>query len=356
MAFTDGHRIRCGVGLILALVVFASSPPGKAGPATIPGGRDLIEAVRAGDEARVRAVLRRHPQAIDGADAWGRTALHWAAVEGHVNLAELLLDAEADVNAENRDGETPLHEAVFRGWAGLARLLLARGAYVNARNKVGVTPLHYAAGLGRRQLVEILLDKGAEVNARTVTGLTPLASARRSRRPAVARLLRLRGGVEGGTPGRRPGPKGRPTASPRTSPGPARTRAAVSDVVRAFFRAGARGDVRRLRRHATGKMLDGLPSSGDDLYEFLRIVCIGFESVGRVQAVGRRATAEVFFNEALMVDLFIRARWGRIVHPRRQRLAKKFVRHKMQSEMGRISLILVHKAGRWLVADLLLER
>jgi len=351
MAFRERHAIRWAVGLILAGAALTSGPTVKAGPATIPGGRALIAAVRAGDEARVRAVLRRHPQAIDAADAWGRTALHWAAVEGHINLAELLLDAEADVNAENRDGDTPLHEAVFRGWAGLARLLLARGAYVNARNKLGVTPLHYAAGLGRRQLVEILLDKGAEINARTVRGLTPLASARRSRHPATARLLRLRGGVEA----RPAGPKKSPAAPPRTASGPAQTRAAISDAVRAFFRAGARGDVAQLRRHATGKMLDGLPSPGDDLYEFLRIVCIGFESVGRIRVVGHRATAQVFFNQALMVDLFIRARWGRIVHPRQQRQAQKFVGRQVQAEMGRISLILVQKGGRWLVADLLRE-
>jgi len=351
MGDTDGHGLNWAVGLILAVLVLASSPPVPAGPATIPGGLALIAAVRAGDEARARAVLRRHPQAIDGADAWGRTALHWAAMEGHINLAELLLDAEADVNAENRDGDTPLHEAVFRGWAGLARLLLARGAYVNARNKLGVTPLHYAAGLGRRQLVEILLDRGAEINARTVRGLTPLASARRSRHPATVRLLTLRGGVET----RLAVLKKSPPAPDRTATGPAQTRAAISDAVRAFFRAGARGDVRQLRRHATGKMLDGLPSPGDDLYEFLRIVCIGFEAVGRVRVVGHRATAQVFFNQARMVDLFIRARWGRVIHPRQQRLAQKFVSHKVQSEMGRISLILVQKGGRWLVADLLRE-
>ena len=43
-----------------------------------------------------------------------KTALHDAALEGHKEIVELLIDNGANVNAKNTIGETPLHQAVFK--------------------------------------------------------------------------------------------------------------------------------------------------------------------------------------------------------------------------------------------------
>jgi ankyrin repeat protein len=42
-------------------------------------------------------------------DEEGNTALHWAAVGGHVQLVKLLLDNGADIEAKSRDGFVPMH-------------------------------------------------------------------------------------------------------------------------------------------------------------------------------------------------------------------------------------------------------
>jgi ankyrin repeat protein len=319
--------------------------------AAMGGGRALIRAVMTGDEARVRAVLKKYPQAIDASDAWGRTALHWAAGEGHLHLVELLINAEAEVNAKNKDGDTPLHEAVFRGYDELARFLLSQGAYVNAANKAGVTPLHYAAGLGRRSLVELLLDKGAAINARSVGGLTPLSAAVRGRHLAVAALLRERGGID---------PLGRtgPRTGPDTHPDPrlAATRAKIADVVRAFFRAGAKGDLKAARRLSFGRMRQDLPPPDDDLFLIWRLVCAAFDSVGRVAVVGHRATVRVYFDETTLAARLIRLRWGVIVHPRKRLLAWRFIQQQVQGGLDKVRLVVVEQGGRWLVSDLIQEK
>jgi len=56
------------------------------------------------------------------------------------------LAAGADVNAKNRAENTPLHYAAVEGRKEIAELLIAKGADVNARDKYGGTPLHYAEG------------------------------------------------------------------------------------------------------------------------------------------------------------------------------------------------------------------
>ncbi|CAE7945229.1 caiap [Symbiodinium sp. KB8] len=45
---------------------------------------------------------------IDAKDGWGRSALHWAVVNGHRSVVLKLLEAGADRNLRDAAGETPL--------------------------------------------------------------------------------------------------------------------------------------------------------------------------------------------------------------------------------------------------------
>lgn len=56
------------------------------------------------------------------------TALHWAASMNAWDIASLLIERGADVNACDLDGITPLHEAVSSGHRRMVRLLLQSGA------------------------------------------------------------------------------------------------------------------------------------------------------------------------------------------------------------------------------------
>ena len=63
----------------------------------------LLDAVKRGDAAAVRALLRAKTDANAG-DADGTSALHWAAQRDDHDAADALLAAGADATAANRSG------------------------------------------------------------------------------------------------------------------------------------------------------------------------------------------------------------------------------------------------------------
>jgi hypothetical protein len=67
-----------------------------------------------------------------------------ATERGHLKVAELLLNAGANVNAVDEDGKTPLHAASVVSSPALVKLLLAEGANVNAVNTKKETPFSVA--------------------------------------------------------------------------------------------------------------------------------------------------------------------------------------------------------------------
>ena len=144
-------------------------------------------------------------------------ALHLAAQYGRVEVLHVLLehvaipgavddDSKAAllgyVNAQDEDGNTPLHFAsegfyqkgrnISLSFSNVARLLLEYGADVNAQGTNQSTPLHVAAQCGTIEVVRVLLEHVANlaaeddgrktafeavseyVNARDAEGKTPL--------------------------------------------------------------------------------------------------------------------------------------------------------------------------------------
>ena len=95
------------------------------------GNTRLIEAAARGDTARVRDLCDWHAR-VDARDAFGLTALHVAAAEGHAAVVAELLARGADVNAlagGGRHTSTPLIEALAnKGGPAVVRALLAAGA------------------------------------------------------------------------------------------------------------------------------------------------------------------------------------------------------------------------------------
>ena len=128
-------------------------------------GRTMLhEAVRDGDEAAVR-VLLRYAADVSAKDHEGTTPLMQAATKyGGEELILLLLQHGADVSATDHGGDTPLMGAVSRGFDATADLLITHGADVSAKNIDGYTPLSIAASHGHAVIVA-LLEKNADVNA-----------------------------------------------------------------------------------------------------------------------------------------------------------------------------------------------
>ena len=166
---------------ILALIVLTAATATKGQP-QIPDARVdlnltirsndqdaplLVSAVRDGDVEAVRSLLRQGADA-NAAEGDGLSTLHWAARSGEPEIAKILLDAGATVDARTRNGAyTPVHEASKAGNALVARVLLEAGADPAARTTTGgATPLHFAAISGSAAAVEVLLESGAEIDPR----------------------------------------------------------------------------------------------------------------------------------------------------------------------------------------------
>ncbi|KAI9885784.1 MAG: hypothetical protein M1823_002413 [Watsoniomyces obsoletus] len=145
-------------------------------------------------------------------DADGNTPLHmaiWSEFK-RSTMVELLLDRGADIDAANNKGNTPLHTALARRtgkatWGEIsgsfhdeyresnnlkpeiAKVLLDRGANIDAQNELGETALHltaieYRSGKDRWSLktdkpwemLQLLLDRGSSVAIRDREGRTAL--------------------------------------------------------------------------------------------------------------------------------------------------------------------------------------
>jgi ankyrin repeat protein len=97
-------------------------------------------------------------------DVGGFTPLLFAARQGSVDSARLLLAEGAAINDTAPDGSSVLLVATHSGHGALARFLLERGANPNAA-AAGYTALHAAVLTGDVEAVKALLARGARPNA-----------------------------------------------------------------------------------------------------------------------------------------------------------------------------------------------
>ena len=99
----------------------------------------------------------------------------WAATRGHLEMAQTLLEHQADVSLRSSQGFSPLIFAAREGNIELSRLLLAAGDDINASSDDGSTPLFVATVRGHADLAMFLLEQGAEPAGNAeVAGYTPL--------------------------------------------------------------------------------------------------------------------------------------------------------------------------------------
>ena len=87
----------------------------------------------------------------------------------------MLLNAGADVMAQNKWNSTPLHWAAAADKAENIKTLLEAGADVNAQIIGGVTPLHLAANcrLCDPSVIQSLLAAGGDAKVKADDGKTP---------------------------------------------------------------------------------------------------------------------------------------------------------------------------------------
>src|SRR6186997_3387104 len=102
------------LGLVLALSIGINAAESPVADAASRGDRDAVKA------------LLKQAADVNAAQGDGMTALHWAAMNGDLELAQMLIFAGANVRATTRLGTyTPLYLAAKGGHAGVVAALLA---------------------------------------------------------------------------------------------------------------------------------------------------------------------------------------------------------------------------------------
>ena len=196
---------------------FRSWPALKAFVDGVTVGR-LLDAVRAGDAATVRAMAARRPEIVnlDVAENDEHQALHHAVLTRQPDLVRLLMQLGAEPRKgiyPHRQATTALALATERGYTELVAIILeeerrrptspmaavieqdvpalhsafeqndesaiisaldAHPGLVNASDSTGRSALHWAAERAWERVTAWLLDHGAAVNARAKNGETPL--------------------------------------------------------------------------------------------------------------------------------------------------------------------------------------
>ena len=151
----------------------------------------VADAAMHSDYDTVRSLLREGAD-VNTAQGDGMTALHWAAVNGQLDTAKMLLYAGANLRATTRlHAYSPLHLASRSGHADTVKLFLDSGADATVPTTTGVTSLMLAASSGSADAVAALIVGRVEVNAReTGRGQTALMfAAAYDRTEAIQTLL-----------------------------------------------------------------------------------------------------------------------------------------------------------------------
>ncbi len=192
----------------------------EASVVTEEAAKAFLKAVGDGDAALVRAMIQKDKRLVNAPGPhpfWGGCpqGLHVAVEKGHGALFELLLEAGADIEGDNRQyGWSPLWLAVHWKRDAMVKELIRRGARVGFVEAVmlgddakveaeilrdpkvvhgempggkGATPLHFVRTV---RAARLLLDAGVPVGARDGYGKTA-AEAVAAREPMNAQLLAL---------------------------------------------------------------------------------------------------------------------------------------------------------------------
>jgi ankyrin repeat protein len=124
--------------------------------------QQAFHAVRAGNRTALERLLKSHPELTEARTDAGHALMMLAAIHGRLDLAKLLLDKGARVNAATASRDTALLYAIRHGHSHLANWLIDKGADVSHRNRHGHVPLARAAAKGMASVVARLLEHGAD--------------------------------------------------------------------------------------------------------------------------------------------------------------------------------------------------
>ncbi|XP_075777704.1 inversin isoform X4 [Pelodiscus sinensis] len=121
-------------------------------------------------------VFLKHPSVKDDSDLEGRTSFMWAAGKGSDDVIRTMLNLklDIDINMADKYAGTALHAAALSGHVNTVKLLLEYSAQVDASDVMKHTPLFRACEMGHKEVIQTLIKGGARVDLVDQDGHSPL--------------------------------------------------------------------------------------------------------------------------------------------------------------------------------------
>ena len=182
-----------------------------------------IEVLAAASEGSVKELrrLKKKGSSLLQSDYDGRTALHQASANGHLEAVTFLAaEKKVNINVQDNDHHTPLSDAIHGGHTAVVDFLKSVGAAMNTsegelcnlaangdmhglEQKIAIggvdantadydgrTAMHLAAAAGNLKMISMLVEHKANVDVQDRFGGTPLDDASRANKSDAASLLR----------------------------------------------------------------------------------------------------------------------------------------------------------------------
>jgi len=139
------------------------------------GVTPIMTCARSGSAGAVRILLAGGADVNAKEPAQNQTALMWAAAEHHSVVVRTLIEAKADVQARTKGGFTALHFAAREGDIESARLLLEAGMSINIRSQPDGLPGSEGTQAARRANSAATSESATPLLVATMRGQVPAA-------------------------------------------------------------------------------------------------------------------------------------------------------------------------------------
>jgi len=153
----------------------------------------IHEACAVGLLQHVQMMIDHKKEIIDEISLQGFTPLGIAAHFGQEDIVKLLLTHRADPNIPSQNGYHvyPLHAALSANNSNISKMLIEAGAEVNAQQQGKISPLHLAAQHGNIELIILLLEHGANVQHFSTAGSSAADLAAAKGFHDIAQILKV---------------------------------------------------------------------------------------------------------------------------------------------------------------------
>lgn len=186
---------------------------------TSEGRSALYKASGTGRDDIAELLLRYGADPTVGRGRFGETTIYKAAWYNHLDVVDLLLDFEANVNIQNNAkmesyrgigekifhgfvaglsekhaimnawGKTALHAAAYQGHEEMVEVLLQAGADLEAAGNDGLTPMYLAAQQKHQSVVQTLLKAGAQLETERHDPVLALLNERNTARSSESKAV-----------------------------------------------------------------------------------------------------------------------------------------------------------------------